>query len=128
MIIDLSHALLTYYFYVSNKRVLIPRDLTSILVKYQYTYQVSVYWYLYLVFWFSNTDTDTSYFKNVLKYWYFSMIFIISISIFLFFNDLVNMFEATKIVLMHFYWKCMVKYTNIGFIWALDCAFHNKTY
>ena len=37
----------------------------------QYTYQVSVYWYLYLVFRFPNTDSDTSYFKNVLEYWYF---------------------------------------------------------
>ena len=67
------------------------RDLTIILVNYQYTYQVSVYWYLYLVFWFSNTDTDTSYFKNVLKYWYFSIVFLISISIFLFiFKELVT--------------------------------------
>ena len=64
---------------------LLIRDLTIILGKYQYTYQVSVYWYLYLVFWFSNTDTDTSYFKNVLIYWYFSIFFLISISIFLIF-------------------------------------------
>ena len=61
-----------------NWRSIITRDLTIILVKYQYTYQVSVYWYLDLVFWFSNTDTDTSYFNNVLKYWYFSIIFLIS--------------------------------------------------
>jgi len=70
---------------------ILARALTSILTKYQYTYQVSVYWYLYLVFWFSNTDTDTSYFKNVLKYWYFSIVFLISISIFLFiFKELVT--------------------------------------
>ena len=66
------------------------RDLTIILIKYQYTYQVSVYLpsisilIIILLFWFSNTDTDTSYFKNVLKYWYFSIGFLISISIFLF--------------------------------------------
>ena len=46
----------------------------------QYTYQVSVYWYLYLVFRFPNTDTDTSYFKNVLEYWYFQYF---SVSVFL---------------------------------------------
>ena len=56
------------------------RALTSILTKYQYTYQVSVYWYLYLVFIFPNTDTDTSYFKNVLEYWYFQYF---SVSVFL---------------------------------------------
>ena len=51
----------------------------SILTKYQYW----VYWYWYFLFWFSNTGKDTSYFKNVLKYWYYSILFIISISIFL---------------------------------------------
>ena len=56
------------------------RALTSILTKYQYTYQVSVYWYLYLVFKFPNTDTDTSYFKNILEYWYFQYF---SVSLFL---------------------------------------------
>lgn len=56
------------------------RALTSILTKYQYTYQVSVYWYLYLVFRFPHTDTDTSYFKNVLEYWYFQYF---SVSVFL---------------------------------------------
>ena len=128
-------AILWFYpkFVAGSVQVLIQvdksRDLTSILTKYQYTYQVSVYWYWYFLFWFSNTDTDTSYFKNVLKYWYFSIIFIVSISIFLnFFNDLVTMFEATKIVLMHFYWSCVVKYANIGYIWTLDCVFHNKTH
>ena len=58
----------------------LSRALTSILTKYQYTYQVSVYWYLYLVFRFPNTDTDTSYFKNVLEYWYFQYF---SVSVFL---------------------------------------------
>ena len=57
-----------------------PRYYYSILTKYQYTYQVSVYWYLYLVFRFPNTDTDTSYFKNVLEYWYFQYF---SVSVFL---------------------------------------------
>ena len=33
------------------------------------------------------------------------------------------MFEATKIILMHFYWSCVVKYANISFIQALDCVF-----
>ena len=52
-----------------------------------YTYQVSVYLpsisiLIVILFWFSNTDT--SYFKNILKYWYFSIVFLISISIFLF--------------------------------------------
>ena len=60
---------------------ILSRALTSILTKYQYTYQVSViYWYLYLVFIFPNTDTDTSYFKNVLEYWYFQYF---SVSVFL---------------------------------------------
>ena len=92
-----------------------------------YTCQVSVYWYLYLIFWFWNTDTDTSYFKNVLKYWYFSIIFYCQYQYFsIFFNDLVAMFEATKIILTPFYRSCVVKYAHIGFIWALDCVFHNK--
>jgi hypothetical protein len=50
----------------------VSRALTSILTKYQYTYQVSVYWYLYSVLRFPNTDT--SYFKNVLEYWYWILI------------------------------------------------------
>ena len=41
----------------------------------------AVYWYI--LFWFSNTVNDTSYFKNILKYWYFSILFIVSISNFL---------------------------------------------
>ena len=38
------------------------------------------------------------------------------------------MFEGTKIVLVHFYWSCVVKCANISFIWALDFVFYNKTH
>ena len=74
----------------------------------------------------------------ILKYWYFlfqkrteililQYYFLLSVSVFFyFFNDLVAMFEATKIILTPFYWSCVVKYAHIGFIWALDCVFHNK--
>ena len=34
------------------------------------------------------------------------------------------MFEATKIILMHF----EAVWLNIGFIWALDCVFDSKTH
>ena len=76
----------------------------------------------------------------IFKYWYFlfqkrTEILILQYYFYrqyryfsIFFNHLVTMFEATKIVLMHVYWSCVVKCANIGYIWALDCVFHNKTH
>ena len=45
----------------NKKNAFYSKDLTSILIKYQYTYQVSVLFRL-------NTDTDTSVFENHIGY------------------------------------------------------------
>ena len=55
-----------------------------------------------------------------------SVLFLLSVSVF--FNDLLTMFEGTKIVLVHFYWICVVKWANISLIWAIDLVFYNKTH
>ena len=55
-----------------------------------------------------------------------SVLFLLSVSVF--FNELVTMFEGTKIVLVHFYWSCMGKCANISYIWAFDFVFYNKTH
>ena len=74
--------------------------MTNILTKYQYNYQVSVYWYLYLVFRFPNTDT--SYFKNVLQYWYFQYF---SLSVFLKNrNEIIAWFPSLGLTLLHYSW------------------------
>ena len=75
------------------------------------------YWYWYFL---SQKRTEIL----ILQYYFYRQYRYFSI----FFNHLVTMFEATKIVLMHVYWSCVVKCANIGYIWALDCVFHNKTH
>ena len=69
------------------------------------------YWYWYFLFQ-KRTEILILQYYFCCQYQYFSISF----------NDLVTMFEATKIVLMNVYWSCVVKYANIGFI------FYNKTH
>ena len=93
----------------------------------QYTCQVSVYlpsisiliiilsilifkyWYWYFLF---QKRTE----KLILQYYFCHQYQYFSIS-----------FEATKIVFLHFYWSCVDKCANIGFIWALEFVSHNKS-
>ena len=87
----------------------------SVLTKYQYTDTYTQYFdfqILILILLISKTywNTDTS------------VLFLSSV-FFYFFTDLMTMFEDTKIVLMHFYWSCVIKCANMGFITALDCDF-----
>jgi hypothetical protein len=51
--------------------------------KFQYIFQTKCFPLGFEGISYNSADTDTSYFKNVLKYWYFSIFFISIISIFL---------------------------------------------
>ena len=135
-----SHVCFSYYVHNGLKEILMEHysyfHLLSILVFYSYAFWLeSEHWPVYLP---SISILILTLSILIFKYWYWYFLFrkcteILILQYYfygqyqyfsIFLNDLVTMFEATKIILMHF----EAVWLNIGFIRALDCVFDSKTH